>query len=265
MFNVTWKRSNNMHTFKEKVIPYYLHEGGQNSAIRYRILVENEGTLTPETTWFKCTDYFNDMVIRSLSGPKFTVYGMNNENLCIRGDLFIQVKDYGAPFEKNIDNLNEIIKEKHEGYPPITIYREVAELPAGTLVLQIPRFYILNTAYISYLTALIRACAYGLPVTSYEQMKSMETKLYNLSVKPLADKLLDIKNKELLDSLGYIGGVIYAPKQPTDGWAPSKVESLIFGYDPDNGWDANSANNVWLHNCGVMYWANSANTIKELV
>ncbi len=160
---------------KNEMSSAVLTESGQATAIRYKVLVHdvNSDTLREETPWFKCTDYFNDVVFRQ-HGKVFTVYGLNNEKLVVPGDMFVIIKDWGAKFIKNMEYVNAWLVQR--GHPAIT-FETVEGVPSGNMVLRVPKWYVGNTIYMSTLWMVVRRAAYPEILTDdnfYENDKLMK-------------------------------------------------------------------------------------------
>ncbi len=153
-----------------------LTESGQATAIRYKVLVHQPESdeLHEETPWFKCTDYFNDVVFRQ-HGKVFMVYGLSNEKLVVPDDMFVLIKDWGAKFIKNMEYVNAWLVQR--GHPPVEFESTIVGVPSGTMVLRVPKWYVGNTIYMSTLWMVVRRAAYPEALTDnnfYEKDKLMK-------------------------------------------------------------------------------------------
>ena len=194
-----------MYNYIKKEISASLTEISQPSPVRYKVLLETNGVLTEASRWFKCTDYFNDVVIATTCKRFFIVYGFDNSSLAITGDLFVAIKDYGPTklFTENLTVINRwLLTMGHEPQIEIVPKEEIDGLPDGHLVLQIPRYYITNTAYMSLVMLLIRSCTYKQEVTEKNifEIDGKSRSLFSFPInKSKFFKLINPINKELLD------------------------------------------------------------------
>lgn len=228
-----------MYNYVQKTFDWTLSEVGQKSPVRYKVLLETNGVLTEASPWLKCTDYFNDIVYATLFNDFFVSYGVNNESFIITGDLFVSIKDYQGKkiFKENLEVINEFLARRgHE--PNITVVSDVDDLPTDLLVLQIPRYYITNTAYMSLVFALIRACTYKVKLTQ-ENIFTTESKFQAIFLTPIAritdrfDKIIDAKNKEKVDQLAYL--IDYYQKVVSNTNPVIKLKDIIYYQKHNNG------------------------------
>lgn len=187
-----------------------LTESGQKSTIRYRILLEKDGVLTEVSPWVKCTDYFNDVVIRTFCDEVFEAYGFKNNECVITGDLFMSIKDYCGKdrFRKNLTFINQWLANRGHTESITEVTTDVLDVPNDWLVLRVPRYYITNTAYISLVMTLIRSCSYGVELTKEGDMYDVEQKFQVIpSTYPVATirnnfiRVFAPENKKILDDI----------------------------------------------------------------
>tara|TARA_R110000868_G_scaffold37403_2_gene132367 strand:- start:492 stop:1181 length:690 start_codon:yes stop_codon:yes gene_type:complete len=144
-------------------VGYNYTESPQYNPIRYALAhIDADGNIVQETNWFKCKDYFND-VVAAKNKTFFEKYGFDNSiPSCKDTDgAYVLVKDIQ---DIEIFKHNVGIAENKEH--PVVI--SDTELP-GHLLLFIPEYYFVNTYRISLLTFLIRSSNRG---SKYEEFKS---------------------------------------------------------------------------------------------
>jgi hypothetical protein len=119
--------------------------------------------------------------------------------------MFLSVKDTDSLFKDNVPQVNAWLKE-HGHEQKITFVEDVEEQPKGVLVLHIPRYYITNTAYMSIVLAMLRACSYNVPIKNSTALFKTENKLINMLDGPLKVRenfklIMNPRNKEYLDDI----------------------------------------------------------------
>lgn len=142
-------------------------ENEQANPLRWCVLFkEEDGTFTPQTGWFKCKDYFNDMVA-GLRGHHFSVYGMTN-NIKYNTDAFyVLVKEVVTDdlLKHNWGNVVLPLVEESFG---VKATMEVVE--SDKVLLTLPLEVLSSTYSISLLSWLLRVTAYRTQYTSLEEI-----------------------------------------------------------------------------------------------
>lgn len=141
-----------MLTVKYTPLNIVYAENSQVNPIRFCILKEKDGVFVNLTNWFKCRDFFNDVVYTKQTGNPITIYGFNSElGLSKDEDMFLALGNLTIPTFK-------------DNWALVNSYLEKQKLPIVPLfdnnVVKIPSFYTKNTFNISLLTALMRFSNY---------------------------------------------------------------------------------------------------------
>jgi hypothetical protein len=256
-----------MYNYKKQTFDWELGELDQVSKIRWKVLLEKEGDLEEACPWFKCTDYFNDVVVRNMKSCYcINPYGFDNTDMVVTGDLFVAIKSFGnkALFLANLDFVNKFLQTEIGWNEVPSIQTGIHDVPSNSIVLRIPRFYIECTAYISFLSALIRACTYGEELKYEEQLYLLESKLNGIQ-DSVYKKLLSLENKEVLTSRSWYGGV--ERKGGWDHWKgvfePVVVVKEYWGEPKPETSQYDIS--MYAHNFGFMSWVEHAHKIEGLV
>ena len=208
-----------------------LTEAGQSNPIRWALVSKKGDVLTPKSPWFKCKDYFND-VVAAKHEMFFTQYGFNNKTMSSYKDdgayvmvNFIQDK---VAFQKDVEAIMK---------PEFPVLFE--DLPDQMMLLYIPEHYFENTYRISLLTYLIRAS--NQPVGTPANFESV-TQAFKSPV-VLADHAFPAHIKPKLAAIGWD-----CPNQDLWWWASGANFNNIVC--PAGGSDLNNS----IHNAGVCSW-----------
>lgn len=169
-------------------------EVSQKSPIRWRLLYQDSpDSFVTQSSWFKCKDYMNDVVVALQAKKYFSVYGFSNKDVKSNDTgIFVEIKDFGSLFEENLGTINKIIADKWN-FPPVTIEYTVDK----NLVLLFPSFYWTNTLYVSLIFSLIRCAAYNIKISSFDDMTNVETTLKKAYLDSLEELLRSYKKEEL--------------------------------------------------------------------
>ena len=201
-------------------------EVGQVNPLRWRLCFKNGDKLTPQSNWWKCKDFMNDVVIYLRTGKVFSVYSFHNEQKINEEGGYMALKNVHQDFEWNLPILNKYLESK--GFPGLSLVPHQAEDDTTHVVL-IPTIYWQNTFYISYITALIRSCCFGKCAT-IEELASKEEYLQHLWFEQL-DNMFDKKLTAKMNELIYI----------------------------NYQYDGKKLDNTYnIHNAGMQTWYNSA-------
>jgi hypothetical protein len=226
--------------FKIEAFPQMvLTESGQYNPIRWAIVKRDGDTLTPTTAWFKCKDYFND-VVAAKNDTFFTQYGFDNHEVVEKGSkgLWVLVKYiYDLPsFAKRVA---AITNKDH----PVSIEK----VDGDTLLLFIPEFYLVNTYRISLLTYLIRLC----------NQEVGETTTFT-SVEQVLVSQVALLSQGLSEQ-----GRQFALKH---GWNAREGDKYWWRY---GSWTSDKKFTIdyksYIHNCGVNAWElNNKETVDAI-
>lgn len=190
-------------------------------------MYEKKGTLIPQSGWWKCKDFLNDVVLYIQTKQEFGIYGFNNKAEINDDGGYLALKNVPKFFTKTFALLNDFLQTKH--LPPLSLVEHDGKNNIEQVVF-VPMFYWTNTFAISLITSLIRACVYADEPTFEKCMKHEETltnytnKVFKVFVPENFDKI-----KELM-FLNYQ----YNIKNP-----PAPHSTHIF------------------HNAGLQSWTNS--------
>ena len=215
-------------------VAYGLYESPQKNPIRWRILKKTgDNIATAQTTFFKCKDYFND-VVAAYRGKFFSVYGFNNKTLDLTDDqLFVQVAflhdkaNYCATIDAVINP-----KLKAEGFLEL-VYDDV-DGEANSLILVFDKKLFDNTYTISFLTYLLRIANAPQSFDSYEKLTTSENAKTD---RPFASHYDKIISSSFCSPL----------KQPFWWWAGGEYNSE----------KPNEVCGSTIHNNGCYSWMNS--------
>lgn len=126
-------------------------ETHQANPIQYCILKEKDGVYENVTNWFKCRDFFNDIVYTKQTRKSFSIYGFNSDlGLSKNDSLFVALNNLIPEFKDNWALVNNYLKDNN--LPIVSLFENN--------VVEIPNFYTKNTFNISLLTALMRFSNY---------------------------------------------------------------------------------------------------------
>jgi len=206
-----------------------LTESGQVNPIRWAIVQRDGDVLTPLSAWFKCKDYFND-VVAAKNGIFFEKYGFDNTNVVVKGEegLWVYVKDiYHMPtFRKNVaavTNPDHLVA--------------LTRMTATTALLFIPEYYFVNTYRISLLTYLIRL----------GNMPKSEAVIFESTHQALG-------TTEAIISPGLTPqGRDFAQQWGWDAREGDKYWWRFSKFTNKSTWDDNYRG--YIHNCGVSNWS----------
>jgi len=217
--------------FNIKTVPSSssLTETGQSNPIRFCFVKREDTTLTPESPWFKCKDYFND-VVAAKNGLFFVQYGFDNSKLSAKDEqgawLLLKEIKYKEEFKKSLQAV------QHEEHP--VLVEDIDDKPT-MLLIYIPEFYFENTYKISLLTFLIRLCnEIGSPTifTGFEQaLRSSNCVMSNMFYQRHIDRIVKDGWKAPVEGYWWWCGNMYNSKTT---WYPEHSRTV--------------------HNCGVKSW-----------
>jgi hypothetical protein len=208
-----------------------LTEAGQSNPIRWALVSKKDDVLTPKSPWFKCKDYFND-VVAAKHEMFFTQYGFNNKTMSSYKDdgayVMVNFIDDTASFQKDVEAIMK---------PEFPVLFE--DLPDQMMLLYIPEHYFENTYRISLLTYLIRAS--NRPVGTPANFESV-TQAFKSPV-VLADHVFPAHIKAKLSAIGWD-----CPNQDLWWWASGTTHNNVTCSD------TGSAYQGIIHNAGVCSW-----------
>jgi hypothetical protein len=201
----------------------------QVNPMRWRLCLKKDDTVIPQSNWWKCKDFLNDVVVYLRTGKVFSVYSFNNEQKINEEGGYMALKFVAKCFDENLPVLNKYLESK--GFPTLTNCTFDGTVDGTEKLLLIPPIYWQNTFYISYITALIRSCCFK----KHTDMKHMVEEEQYLKDGKFAtfDKYLDTKLIEKMNELVYINYQCSGPGT---------------GYD----------NTYNIHNAGICTWHESA-------
>lgn len=155
-------------------VVYTLNEAHQSNQIRWRILKrESDSVAKAQTTFFKCKDYFND-VVAAYRGCFFSAYGFDNKSLDLTDDqLLVQVK-YLYNKDNYISTISDVINKKLEEDGLPHLFYEDVEGEEDSLILFFDRKLFDNTYTISFLTYLLRIANAEKRYAIYESLTTNE-------------------------------------------------------------------------------------------
>lgn len=186
---------------------------------------------TAQSDWFKCKDFFNDVVAK-YNGVEGSVYGFNTKPLLLNTyGVWIRLKNLKKAFYHNA----LLVAEKFQ----VTLNFAPFEDDETQCLTLFPRELFENTYKISLFTLLIRAANESTKYGSYEELveKSSEPLLGNSRFKRAPLTLPE----KLLPYWCYMG----------ERWNSQK-------------WEGCSARKIdAVHNNGFMSWMDSANEIFQ--
>jgi hypothetical protein len=201
-------------------------EVSQENPLRWRLCLLKDGTLIPQSSWWKCKDFLNDVVIYLRTGKVFSVYSFHNEQKINDEGGYMALKAVHASFDKNLPILNKYLTSK--GFPALSLVDH--DKGEGTeKVVLIPTIYWQNTFYISYITALIRSCCFT-ECKTIEELAEQEEKTEGDWFKKI-DSLFNTKLTLKMNELVY----------------------LNYQYSSKTGYDKTYA----IHNAGMQTWFES--------
>lgn len=203
-------------------------EVSQVNPLRWRLCLRDGDKLIPQSNWWKCKDFLNDVVIYLRTGHVFSVYSFNNEQKINEEGGYMALKNVHESFEKNLPVLNGYLLSK--GFPGLSLVPCKAT-DETTHVVLIPTVYWQNTFYISYITALIRSCCFK-EESTIEKLVEHEHYLQGGWFKKL-DKMFETKYTE-------------------------EMNKHIFINYQYSGKNKDFSNTYSIHNAGMQTWYNSA-------
>lgn len=160
--------------YKLKPIPCtHYSEVAQTNPMRWACLFLEDNVFVPQSGWWKCKDFLNDVVIYHELGKEFPMYGFQNKVKLNDEGGFVALKDVPVHFHDNLGVLNTWLVEK--GFEPILIVSDFEKAFDVATILLIPRTYWKNTFLISIITSLIRSCAFAKATTVKQLVKKEAT------------------------------------------------------------------------------------------
>ena len=141
--------------------PFY-REVLQPNDLRWQLYKQEGDSLIPQTTSFRCKDFFND-VVGWFYGKKSTVYGFDTEQMEFNPyGVFLRLFNVTGAFTKNVDAvLNPLLNEK----------LKFVDVAKGEVLTLLPRELFNNTFLISKVTHLLRLCNVNKEVLDHEALK----------------------------------------------------------------------------------------------
>lgn len=141
-------------------------ENAQVNPILFCILKEKESVFNNVTNWFKCRDFFNDIVYTKQTGTPLVVYGLNS-NLGLSKDepIYAALDKLIPEFEDNWELVNSYLEK--ENLPRVELYK------SNVTVAKIHEFYTESTYNIALLTALMRLLNYK-KINNLEEIKTID-------------------------------------------------------------------------------------------
>ena len=201
-------------------------EVNQPSPMRWRVyFADKDNVLHPQSNWWKCKDFLNDVVFYLATGKVFSIWSFNNEHQVNDEVVYMGLKaipDH-VPFIDNLKILNKFLDQQQ--MPSVGI----VDVEGVQYMLTIPRIYFENTFYVSAITSLIRGCVYG-TVKTVDDIFVAEGTINNPKYKTSVIKWLSPQTREKFKKLLYLNYQYSGHKFVTD-----------------------SA----IHNAGLQAWTNS--------
>ena len=150
--------------FKEQV---KFSQVPQKNPLKFAFLYkEEDGSFTDQTSFFRCKDFFND-IVAGKKGDFFSVYNFKNQDLKFNeteAHICLDNVVTDGTWEQNMALIGEQLEK--EGYGKI----EYAHYEKNKWLLTIPISCLDNTYTISLLTLLVRVSNYNHVFTSFEEM-----------------------------------------------------------------------------------------------
>ena len=218
-----------------------LSESSQANPIRWCLVHKKKDALKAVTPWFKCKDYFND-IVAAKHGAFFTQYGFDNSKVVDPNEAGAYVVvNYIQCKEKFKDNLASWGNPEH---PVVVEYTDDQQC-----LLYIPAYYFENTYRISLLTYLIR-------------LSNQEEEGYKMfpSVTAALQSQLSMTSSGMVPH-----GRAFATKH---GWDAREGGKYWWRYIQQNNISITDSetHKSTIHNCGVNAWAlcNTQGTENEM-
>lgn len=133
---------------------YDYSEIGQHNPLRFIVLSKEGDFYTNDTGWFRCKDFFNDLVFTRQTGNAIRIYGFDTKfavGMDNTQPLLVGLKKLTQTFQYNVMALNWFLSETKR--PIIRFAESCTPMEA---VIEIPPYYLENTYRISLLTLLLR-------------------------------------------------------------------------------------------------------------
>lgn len=193
----------------------YYREVGQPNPLRWQLYFQREGELIPQTSLFKCKDFFND-IVGWYHGKTGEVYGMDTTTMQLNDyGVFVRLFFLKKGFRHNIETVvNPLLQEK-------LLFVDVQEGEALTLL---PRELFNNTFIISKVSHLIRLCNIDKEVSSFEELQ---------------------QNHPFEDCTQLIPSLTLPEKYKVFWWFAGEGYNSL----------GSVFNMIWLHNNGYKSWA----------
>jgi len=190
-------------------------EVSQSNPLRWAIYTHNEadGLFHPQSSWFKCKDFFNEVVKLYNTGATSYIYGFTTEGMVLNPyGVFIRLKYVRDAFYQNISLINIILKEQLN----IELLPVPIEDQKGECLLLLPRVLFNNTFTISKVSLWIRACNVSAAFSSYEEMQQNS-----------GESMMTVCSTTLLPPENYQDYWFYASKENNSKVSPDAYISLI--------------------------------------
>jgi hypothetical protein len=205
-------------------------EVSQVNPLRWRVCLKEGDNLVPQSDWWKCKDFLNDVIIHLRTGKVFGIYGFKNNHKINEEGGYMALKEVHQAFEDNLVLLNGYLKKKE--FPTIEVVPHDGKEDGTEKVVLIPSLYWQNTFYISFITAAIRACCFNKHTDVIKMMNDEEKFQGGWFAK--VDKYLDRKYTDKMNELMY----------------------LNYQYSSKTGFDHTHC----IHNAGIQSWISSLET-----
>jgi len=150
----------------------------QYNPIEFALYRLKDDKWEPETGWFKCRDFFND-VVSGYHGFKERIYGFAPKELSYHDyGVWIRLKNLYPEFFHNVELLKPVLDEIG-----VTLnFVPLADVPSQAFVL-FPRKLFENTFVISKVTLMIRMCNCKTEYNSWEEVKASSQEILYLHEK----------------------------------------------------------------------------------
>lgn len=141
-------------------------EAPQRNPIRWQLYFLSEDELHPQTSQFKCKDFFND-IVGWYHGKTGSVYGMSTKDMSLNDyGVFVRLYNLLPGFSHNVEKVVNSLLEA-AGLESRLLLVECGKNEVVTLL---PRELFNNTFIISKVSHLIRLCNIEATVDSLEQL-----------------------------------------------------------------------------------------------
>lgn len=160
--------------------PFMYSEIGQSNPLRWCIVEKDQdGALKNLTNWFKCRDFFNDVVVCHKDNINIYIYGMqvNPKHIDNTGFLHLVIHSAAPHLQHNIDNtINKLLGINLKLEPCLVDGSN--EVGDNCYYLTIPPEMLNSALHISFITGMIRALNVQHKFSSYEELRDTEN-FYN--------------------------------------------------------------------------------------